>query len=114
MNGFYLLAEVLPTQKNLSFGEILSYGGSMLVVGLGVVFAVLALLWVLLEIFGRVAGKMTATEKPQKPAAVATPAAPLTAKPADDLELIAVLTAAIAASESQSPARFRVVSFKRK
>ncbi|MBR7094661.1 MAG: OadG family protein [Clostridia bacterium] len=98
--------------KALPFGEAALYGLKMLVVGMLIIFAVLATLWLSLEISGRIFKKLSA--KPAAPAekkpepVVAEPA------PTDDLELIAVLTAAVAAMESAPAARFRVVSFKRK
>ncbi len=116
MQNFLIsLLEIAPTQKDAPFGERLSYGGEMLVVGVGIVFSVLILLWLSLELFNlisqRMNGKKTAT-----PVAVApAPKAKVEeVKTQDDLELIAVLTAAIAASEAAPAARFRVVSFKRK
>ena len=105
------MLEVDPNLK-LSFGDAALYGLEMLLIGMVIVFAVLTLLWFAIEIFGRVVGKLSATSKPvaeKKPEPVAVaPAA------TDDTELIAVLTAAIAAMESAPATRFRVVSFRRK
>lgn len=100
-----------------------SYAIRMTVLGMGMVFSVLALLWLVLVIF-----KNALTEKPSKakaeeaseptpaPAPVATPA------PAgDDPAIVAAITAAIAATIDSDPALsqqfaggFRVVSFKKK
>ena len=106
--------EISMTQKNIPFGEAALYGLQMLLIGMAIVFAVLALLWGILELSGQIFKKLTGApapkvEKKPEPVAVAE-AAPAT----DDLELIAVLTAAVAAMESAPAARFRVVSFKRK
>ena len=96
----------------LPFGEAALYGLKMLLVGMLIVFAVLALLWLSLEISGNIFRKLSSAAKPvaeKKPEPVAVaPAA------TDDTELIAVLTAAIAAMESAPATRFRVVSFRRK
>ena len=96
----------------LPFGEAALYGLKMLLVGMLIVFAVLALLWLSLEISGNIFRKLSSAAKPvveQKPEpVVVAPAA------TDDTELIAVLTAAIAAMESAPATRFRVVSFRRK
>ena len=108
------LLEIAPTQKDASLGERLSYGAEMLVVGLGIVFAVLILLWLSLELFNLVSQRMKNTQTAAPVAAPAPKAVVEEVKPADDLELVAVLTAAIAASEAAPAARFRVVSFKRK
>lgn len=96
----------------LPFGEAALYGLKMLLVGMLIVFAVLALLWLSLEISGNIFRKLSGTAKPvveKKPEPVVT--APVAT---DDTELIAVLTAAIAAMESAPATRFRVVSFRRK
>ena len=122
----------------LTMAEKFSLSGEMLIRGMGTVFMVLILLWLILKIFGSVfAGEETKAAKqaeaarapkkeaPKKaepkpaPAPVA-PAAPAQAPaPAaqDDRELIAVITAAIAAYQSasgQPNLPFRVVSFTRK
>ena len=111
--GNYLLPflEVNPNEV-LSFGEGAAFGLEMLFVGMLIVFAVLALLWLSLEISGRLLQKLSGTQKPveKKIEPVAVAAVSTT----DETELIAVLTAAIAATESAPAARFRVVSFKRK
>ena len=96
----------------LPFGEAALYGLKMLLVGMLIVFSVLALLWLSLEISGNIFRKLSGTVKPvveKKPEPVAV--APVAT---DDTELIAVLTAAIAAMESAPATRFRVVSFRRK
>jgi sodium pump decarboxylase gamma subunit len=88
------------------------------VLGTGMVFAVLGLLWAILSVFKLVfTGATPKTEKkeqptPQKAEPVQTP------EPAtDDGELVAVITAAVAAymeAEGTAPAGgFRVVSFTR-
>ena len=111
--GNYLLPllEVNPNEV-LSFGEGAVFGLEMLFVGMLIVFSVLALLWLALEVSGKLIQKFSGAEKPAEkkiePVAVAAESK------TDDTELIAVLTAAIAAMESAPAARFRVVSFKRK
>ena len=98
--------------KELPFGEAALYGLQMLLVGMLIVFSVLSLLWLSLEISGLIFRKLSGAAKPvaeKKPEPVA--AAPVAT---DDTELIAVLTAAIAAMESAPATRFRVVSFTRK
>ena len=115
MQNFLIsLLEIAPTQKDASFGERLSYGAEMLVVGIGIVFSVLILLWLSLELFNLVAKRMKGEEAAAPVAAPAPKVKVEETKAPDDLELIAVLTAAIAASEAAPAARFRVVSFKRK
>ncbi len=109
----FLLLEIAKDQRDLPFVDAVLYGAQMLLIGMLIVFAVLSLLWLLLELLGFV--MRSAKTKPAvapAPAPVFVPQAP--AKTTDDSELIAVLSAAIAASESAPATRFRVVSFKRK
>lgn len=121
---------IVPDQKAVPFsGEAWLYALEMTLMGMGMIFAVLAILWGILAIFKLVfAGK---SEKPKKEKTVkaepsevktveAAPAPAATPAPAavGDAELIAVLTAAIAAYEAEqnpnAPAlNFRVVSYRR-
>lgn len=86
----------------------------MLLIGMLIVFAVLALLWLMLELLGYAMRRIP--DKPAAPAPAPAPAATVQVsdRTTDDSELIAVLSAAVAASESAPATRFRVVSFKRK
>ena len=122
----------------LTTAEKFSLSGEMLLRGLGTVFMVLIILFIVLKIFGSVfageetkaakkaeAAKAPKKEAPKKadpkpaPAPAAAPAQTPAPAPAaqDDRELIAVITAAIAAYQSasgQPNLPFRVVSFTRK
>lgn len=106
--------------------------GQMVLMGVGMVFLVLAILWIVLLIFKAIFYK-DPNKKAEKPAPVkeeapkkAAPApapvaaAPVAAPVADDGQLIAVITAAVAAAIESDPALssqfasgFRVVSFKK-
>ena len=113
-------------------GEAWLYALQMTLIGMGMIFAVLAILWGALAIFKLIFArnegekKVKATldskaEKESKPVTVEAPTAaptPVVAASADDAELIAVLTAAIAAYEAEqgrcvSVGDFRVVSYRR-
>lgn len=118
-------------------GDAWQYAGEMTLLGMGMVFAVLGILWAVLTVFKLVfAGKTTkAHEEPKAPKAPkekkengasvpvdedaisAVIAASIQAYEADNNQtaLIAVLTAAVAAyrAEEGSEGGFRVVSFKR-
>ena len=101
----------------------LSMAGLMIIQGMGMVFLVLAILWMVLLIFKKVfykdlakASKAPKETKAAEPAPVA-PAAPV----ASDDALVAAITAAVAAYIDSDPALssqfaggFRVVSFKKK
>lgn len=86
--------------------------------GIMTVFAVLIILWVAIIIMHKCAALGQRKEKKQeKPAAAPAPAAAPKAAPAaveeDDDELIAVLTAAVAASLNTSTYNLRIKSFRR-
>ncbi|MBO5779179.1 MAG: OadG family protein [Clostridia bacterium] len=114
---------------SLSWGDRLNYMGIGVLMGMVVVFAVLILLWLILEIFGAVARRgQSAPSEPKVqapvPAPVAKPApvesvAPAPAPATDDEAIVAAITAALAVyleeAKATSPSinGFRVVSFKK-
>ena len=115
--------------------EAWQYAGEMTLLGMGMVFAVLAILWGILAIFKLIfAGKTpkapkapkVKVEKAKEPSAPVTDAAPSAAVTAptpssavsetqSNDALIAILTAAVTAyrEEEGATGSFRVVSFKR-
>lgn len=121
--------EIVADQKAVAFSsEAWLYALEMTLMGMGMIFAVLSILWGVLAIFKLVfAGKSDKSKKKNAEKAVKAEPAPAaapepTAAPAPaaggDAELIAILTAAIAAYESEqnpdAPAlNFRVVSYRR-
>lgn len=113
---------------DMNFGERLSYSLRMLVVGLGMVFASLCLLWLVLVISRYFLYDLPAKKKASKDAlaeAVAKVAVPLpdlsserpvvTGSEAGEDEIVAAITAAICAVRAEEGATggFRVVSFRR-
>jgi sodium pump decarboxylase gamma subunit len=102
--------------------ERLSMAGLMIVQGMGMVFLVLAILWLVLLVFKKVFYKDPAkTEKKTEKTADTVPSAVAVPAPADDGQLVAAITAAVAAYIESDPALssqfaggFRVVSFKKK
>lgn len=123
---------------SLSWGDRLNYMGIGVLLGMVVVFAVLILLWLILEIFGKIAGRgkshkpgeKTTPVPEQKPAApavtpvakaptLAAPAPVMQTTSAGDDAIVAAITAALAVYlEAQGPKApsingFRVVSFKK-
>lgn len=109
--------------EQLTFGQKMAEGAITLVLGLGTVFAVLIFLWVIIALVGKAIG---ATNKPAKkevapavPAPAPAPAlapAPAPAPVQTDLseaELVAVMTAAIAAFGGESQTRIRIRSVRR-
>ncbi len=104
-------------------GARVSYALRMTLLGMGMVFAVLALLWLILAIFkAALSGKSDKPRKSpeaEKPAVTVVESAPTVV--ADDGATIAAITAAIAAMIESDPdlsaqfvGGFRVVSFKKK
>ena len=109
--------------------ERLQKAGLMIIQGMGMVFLVLAVLWLVLLIFKKIfykeEGKTPKVEKAPKveaaPAVSAAPVAPAAPTATDDGQLVAAITAAVAAYIESDPglsaqfaSGFRVVSFQKK
>jgi hypothetical protein len=123
----------LAASTDMTFGERSAYSLRMLVVGMLMVFSVLALLWAVLALSKKLfydtrknqsgqnavkpqnvkAVDMPAAVKPVVPATSVVTATPTT--PANDAALVAAITAAIAATLADEGYQggFRVVSFRR-
>ena len=115
MNNFILSISADQYSEKLNVSEALEFGGQMLLLGIGAVFAVLAIIWLVLTVFKAV---FTRIEKKEKPvtAKQETEAPALAPVYTAEEEIVAVIAAAIAMAESESGnnVKFRVVSFKRK
>ena len=107
---------------SLSLGDRLNYMWVGVLVGMLVVFSVLALLWLILEAFGAVARKGKKADKATPaPSMVAPAPAPVseTASTENDEEIVAAITAALAVYMEEAKVAnpsingFRVVSFKK-
>ncbi len=106
---------------NMSFADRASEALKTSLLGMGTVFAVLALLWGLLEIFRFFfydipnKKKHSHEEKPEKaPEPVITEAIPEPVSAANDEgEIVAAITAAIACMTGTPVTGFRVVSFRK-
>ena len=127
MNLLYVSATTTATQD---LGGAFSverwlYAARMTLLGMVMIFAVLGFLWGILNVFKLVMLRKNAKPKAkpaslEKKAVVVPKAEPMHESSAsDDKELIAVLTAAVAAYRSEEnangdvPSDFRVVSFRR-
>lgn len=102
-------------------GEIYLSDEQLFYIAAGAVlaFAAIGLLWAVLSVFKKVfGGSRSESEEPVVNTVSAPASAPVSA-PASDAQLIAVLTAAVAAYMAEEngtapdPSTFRVVSFKR-
>ena len=84
----------------------------VLIIGLGMVFAVLALLWGILEIFRLLFYKKATAEKQAEDDSEIFQTVEKSSENGDESELIAVLAAAISAYSEKPLSSFKVVSFK--
>ena len=122
---YYALNANVDTKYKAFSGEAWAEAGKVTLLGMGMIFAVLALLWLVLAVFKVLfvkngAKKPAETKVEKAPAADPVPAAAPVANASNDEELIAVITAAVAAyraseegMDSAQAGGFRVVSFKR-
>lgn len=97
-------------------GDALVFGGSMLLIGMLAIFAVLCILWLCLTVFKLVFHDLPKKRSAKRKAApvITTPEHVVDVSSPDEGELVAVIAAAIAMAESDnSGMKFRVVSFKR-
>ena len=112
MNAMFLLNQMDYTKPIENFADKLSFGGFMVLLGMGVVFAVLVLLMVLLLIFGRIFN--ISKKAPTTVSQPKTEVVPVTNTSNND-EIVAVIAAAIAMAESESDGvKFKVVSFRKR
>lgn len=103
-------------------GEAIKYALEMVLLGMGMIFAVLGVLWGVLAIFKFVFARPQKEKKAEPKKAEPAPTQAATPAPApaatNDAELVAILTAAIYAYESEKNpdapiGNFRVVSYRR-
>ena len=100
--------------QELSTSESLTAGLQMLLMGMGVVFAVLIVICLLLILFRGMIHGFAGSASKEAPVASQAPVTQASPAPSSDAELVAVITAAIAAANAESGGKgFRVVSFKR-
>jgi sodium pump decarboxylase gamma subunit len=117
-----LLTGAAQITKDSSILDRLTLGGSTLLLGMAIVFAVLGIIFIALQIMRAVFTKNAAKAKqatkaekavqnvavePEEPAAA--PAATT-----DDSAIVAAIVAAISAYTGKAPEGFRVVSFKKR
>lgn len=110
-------SEALLTGNGLTLGEALSMGGQTTAIGLGIVFGVLVVLMLVLVLFKVIFYKDPSKQKKEN-AANQTAAAQVmhlqeTKAETDEEELIAILTAAVAASLNTSTYNLQIKSYRR-
>lgn len=106
-------SQALLTGQGITLSEALSTGGLVTVTGFGIVFGVLIILMFVLMlfkvIFGRGSSKKDTKKVETAPAMAAQPAE----EAVDESELIAILTAAVAASLNTSTYNLKIKSYRR-
>lgn len=111
-----MYSQALLTGDNLSLSEALKMGGETTVIGLTIVFSVLIILMLVLMLFKVIFYKDPAKSKAKEAKAEPQPVAANAAKVNDDMEeseLIAILTAAVAASLNTSTYNLQIKSYRR-
>ena len=102
--------------QKFSLGDILGFGGQMMLIGMATVFSVLCIIWICLVIFKYAfqnLGNLKSKDKNEAEIIKSVDVVPVRVNAND--EIVAVIAAAIAMAESESSGmKFRVVSFKRK
>ena len=99
------ISESLRTGIGVTLSEALGFGGMTTVVGLAIVFGLLLILMIVLYLF-----KVIFYKSPEKKVAVTETASQ---SDEDEEELVAVLTAAVAATMNTSPKKVRINTYKR-
>lgn len=111
------MSEALKTGMNLPLGEALSMGGETTVIGLSIVFGVLIILMIVLMLFKVIFYKDPKKQQVKSAAKESAPKADMEIvtdkKDLNEAELIAVMTAAIAASLNTSTYNLRIKSYRR-
>ncbi len=116
INPLFLADTAVDYSKSMEMSEAIPYGLRTVLLGMGVIFAVLIILMAVLSVFKYIfykpkkdETKATETKNPPEPTPEAVPVVPAS----DDAELVAVITAAIAAMLDAPQTSFKVVSFRR-
>ncbi len=97
--------------KLIDRNELILKGLAYTVMGILIVFMILVIIMLVIKAMAFFSGE----SKPKKVEQVTTPvseATPVVAQTTDDSELVAVITAAVAAAMGQSPSGFVVRSYK--
>lgn len=114
----YIVPTYMSMEAQYSFKELMGQAGMNTLMGVGIVFGVLLFLTLLISCFGFIGKAVDGTNKKEAPKPAAP--TPIVADPVveedlvDDCELVAVIAAAIAASENTSTDSFVVRSIRRK
>ena len=109
------IAEVDINSKLSNPGDIISYGGQIVLIGMTMVFAVLIIIWGSITCLKYLFSHINTQPKAESNSAENNVTVVQTPASAFDDEIVAVMAAAIAMAEAESSGlKFRVVSFRRK
>ena len=112
-----MLAADASAFENMTFADRASEALRVSVLGVGMVFAVLAILWLVLEVFRFVfydlKNPKKKEEKKEAPVVKEAPAPAPVATATDDAEIVAAITAALCVVLDKPATGFRVVSFRK-
>ncbi|MCL1859740.1 MAG: OadG family protein [Oscillospiraceae bacterium] len=119
--------DLIELPSDPSFLDRLLFGGKVALIGMAIVFAVLILLWIILELFGYISNKIiNKSDKSKKSDVIVGDGVPdvpikieqneneIIEAEENEEELIAVITAAVASVLDKPVSGFRVVSFKQR
>lgn len=121
-NPIFLADTAVDYSKKMEMSDAIPFGLETVLLGMGVVFLALIILWAVLSVFRLVFYKPATDEKKaaeaSKPQSKSEPVSEsvtevTTLPQTDDAELVAVITAAIASMLDAPHTSFRVVSFRR-
>lgn len=119
-NDIYMKMISCTLNLNETMGQLMTRAALNTLMGMGTVFVVLILICLIISAFGLIPKIQASFSKKEEPVVTpsvsATPAAAKTEEPedlTDDLELVAVIAAAIAAYEGTSADGFQVRSIRR-
>lgn len=119
--NFIMLEAASGASEVMTFSERASEALRVSLLGMGTVFAALALLWGLLEVFrfffydlpNKSKKSEEKSEAPKAPKAPVAPVAPVVQAASSDEEVVAAITAAISVVLDRPASSFRVVSFRK-
>ena len=116
--NFIMLEAAASATDVMSFSDRASEALQVSLLGIGTVFAVLAILWGVLEVFRFFFYDLPnkskkAEKKTEAPKAPAAAPAPVVQVQSSDDEVVAAITAAIAVVLDRPASSFRVVSFRK-
>lgn len=107
------LSQSLLTGQNIQLGEAMTQGLQVTGLGLTIVFAVLVILMIVLYLFKVIFYKDPAKAAKKAPVQEVAPVVEAVKDDVDEDELIAVLTAAVAASLNTSTYNLQIKSYRR-